>query len=410
MLCLALMFSASGVKAQSSVQLNFSTIPSILSGVLNLLNSQYKFFGVRPGVDAVVSVVSSTGGAKIDILDDNAVAKPEGFSPKIIIPAHSTGMVTFKIEFKQAITGIPVNMDSVFATAIDIDGSSTVHEMDAIDLGAGGVALYQSTTPEISVTRSGTTYTGTNIGGVEYDGIDTSAKKVMFTVKNKNVGVFYYSAGGSNNTSSSVSRQKEVYFKDFVYPAATTLPVKYVSFDATVVDKAVMLKWVTSNETNNSHFEVERSFTSDFSTIGLVLDAETVNGNDKTYRFKDNSAALEGRSVVYYRLKQVDIDGKATYSTVLAVRLQAAANVVMQTAPNPFTAQLDVRFTATENGNAVVRIINANGQTIVSKQSTIAKGYNTVQVDGLARLAPGAYVAQLIMKGKVIDAQKVIKN
>src|SRR5882757_1560459 len=180
MLCLALMFSTTGLKAQTSTQLNFSTIPTIISGILNALSSQYKFFGVRPGVDAVISVVSATNGATIDILDDNAVAKPEGFSPKIKVPAHSTGMVTFKIEFKQAITGIPVNMDSVFATAIDIDGSNTVHEIDAIDLGAGGVASYQSTTPEITVTRSGNVYTGTNVGGIEYDGIDTSAKNVMF--------------------------------------------------------------------------------------------------------------------------------------------------------------------------------------------------------------------------------------
>src|SRR6478736_2608672 len=41
---------------------------------------------------------------------------------------------------------------------------------------------------------------------------------------------------------------------------ATSLPVQYLSFDAVVNDKSVLLNWVTANETNNSHFEVERSF------------------------------------------------------------------------------------------------------------------------------------------------------
>jgi len=70
---------------------------------------------------------------------------------------------------------------------------------------------------------------------IEYDGIDTSAKNVNVYAKNRNVGVFYYSAGASNNTNAAVSRQKEIYFKDFVYPAAATLPVRYASFDATVI-------------------------------------------------------------------------------------------------------------------------------------------------------------------------------
>ena len=133
--------------------------------------------------------------------------------------------------------------------------------------------------------------------------------------------------------------------------------------------------------------------------------------NNRTYRFKDNSADLQGKTVAYYRLKQLDKDGKITYSTIIAVRLQApSSDVVMQTAPNPFTEKLYVRYTATENGIVKVRINSMAGQQVASKQSTISKGYNNLQVDGLSKLAPGMYVAQLIMNGSVIDAQKIIKN
>ncbi|MEO7306333.1 MAG: T9SS type A sorting domain-containing protein [Ferruginibacter sp.] len=189
-----------------------------------------------------------------------------------------------------------------------------------------------------------------------------------------------------------------------------TLPVKYLSFDAVVNERTVLLKWLTTQEVNNSHFEVERSFDMNtYSNVGIVLDG-FVNGTNKSYQFKDNSSELQSRSIVYYRLKQFDIDGKFTYSKVLAVRLSPAANTVMQVSPNPFIENLNVRFTATEPGVAQIRIINATGQTLLSKQTTISKGYNNIQVDGLRGLATGMYVAQLIMNGTVIDNQRVIKN
>ena len=162
---------------------------------------------------------------------------------------------------------------------------------------------------------------------------------------------------------------------------------------------------------NHSYFEVERSFDmAHFSTMGIVLDGFALNGTAKSYQFKDNSAELKAQNLVYYRLKQIDVDGKATYSKVLAVRLQSKAGVAMQVSPNPFTENLSMRFSATENGTAQIRIINSYGQTLLSKQSSITKGFNNLQVEGLSQLAPGMYIAQLVMNGAVVDNQRVIKN
>jgi Secretion system C-terminal sorting domain len=189
-----------------------------------------------------------------------------------------------------------------------------------------------------------------------------------------------------------------------------TLPVQYLSFDAVVNDKTVSLKWLTTLEVNNSHFEVERSFDmNSYSTVGMVLDGFE-NGANKSYQYKDNSAELQGKSIAYYRLKQYDIDGKFTYSKVLAVRLQAKTDAVMQVSPNPFVENVNIRFSATENGTAQLRIISITGQTMLSKQSTITKGYNNIQVADLKGLAAGMYVAQLSMNGVVIDNQRLIKN
>lgn len=403
----------SQVVSQLTSQCSFNMVPTLISGVLNQVNAKYRFTNVRTGVDAIVTVLSATNGATIDIFDDNTVSKPEAFSPQIKVPGNKTGLVEFKIEFVTTLTLLPITMDSLFATAIDIDGNSSLKEIDVIDLG-GGTSSYMFGTPEISVTQSGTAFTGKNITGNEYSGIDTSARQVMFTVKNAGVTSFIYKCGAQNTSSSSASRQKSIYFKNFTYPVySAPLPVKYSSFDAVVADsKTVNVKWVTNFEQNNDHFELERSFdNSSFKTIAVVLDGLTTGADQKTYMYKDNSQELQGQTVAYYRLKQVDIDGKISYSKVLAVRLQAnKTDVSMQVSPNPFVENLTVRFTATEKANAEIRIINAAGQVMLSKQSTISKGYNNFQVDGLSRLSTGLYVAQLIVNGTVIDSQKVIKN
>lgn len=193
-------------------------------------------------------------------------------------------------------------------------------------------------------------------------------------------------------------------------PEGTTLPVKYLAFDAVVNDQSVLLKWLTTQEVNNSHFEVERSFDMNtYNSVGLVLDG-FVSGANKSYQYKDNATELKGRSMVYYRLKQFDVDGKFTYSKVLAVRLEAKAGVAMQVSPNPFVENVNIRFSFTESGVAQIRIMNMEGQTMLSKQATISKGYNNIQVANLKGLATGMYIVQLSMNGAVIDNQKLIKN
>jgi hypothetical protein len=410
MLILAILCFSASSKADDTTpyNFNFSAAPTLISapGTDLQIGAKYRFVDVAGGTNAVVTIVGATGGASVVILDDNNLTKPEAFSPQIHIPAHSTGMVEFKIEFFNNGNN-PKNLASVTATAMDIDGSMNyIHEMDAINMG-GGTLSYFTATLEINVVQNGTEFFATNIAGNEYPAVDTSAKKVMFTVTNTNISSFTYKAGGNNMGSDGINRQKGIYFKGFNYAA---LPVKYSSFNAVAFDNAVTLKWVSEQEINNRHYEVERSLDgTNFKMIGIALDG-FATGSQKNYQFKDNGAELQAKKIAYYRLRQVDNDGKSNYSTTLAVKLQGQAGVVMQTSPNPFTENLNIRFAATANGVAEIQLLSFNGQKVLTQKSAVSKGYNTLQVNGLSKLAPGVYAAQLIMDGVVIGAQKIIKN
>ena len=399
----------SGQNGQSNnFNVSFINIPTLVSGSGYSVGSKYLFLDVAANTNALVTILSATGGATIAILDDNTLTKPEAFSPAITIPANSNGLVEFKIEFVKT-NGNPKKLDSLSVTAMDIDGSGSLHEVDVLDLGAGDAVSYLTNALQISVIQSGSQFTATNIGGIEYPGVDTSAKQVMFSVSNSSVKSFIYKAGANNGYGYAVTRQKGIYFKGFDYAVAGPLPVKYLSFTGNALNQSVVLNWVTSQETNNNYFEIERSFTGkDFAYIGITLDGYE-NGTKKEYSFKDNTSLLENKEVIYYRLKQFDKDGKFSYSSILVVRLKSISKVDIQVSPNPFTERLTVRFTATENTTADVSIMNISGQSILNKKSNVSKGFNNLQIEGLSNLPSGSYFAIISVDGKIIGSQKIVK-
>lgn len=94
------------------------------------------------------------------------------------------------------------------------------------------------------------------------------------------------------------------------------LPVELLSFSGKNTSKGTVLTWITASEKNNQTFSVQRSGSGNrFSQIALV----SGQGNSMhvtTYSYTDTAAA---ENLMYYRLKQIDNDGKYSYSPVIRV-------------------------------------------------------------------------------------------
>lgn len=94
------------------------------------------------------------------------------------------------------------------------------------------------------------------------------------------------------------------------------LPIELSEFSAKLARGGILLYWKTATELDNDHFEIERSTNGiDFKKIGKV-DGHGTTTASHTYSFLDLDP-LQGLS--YYRLRQVDFDGMATYSDVVSV-------------------------------------------------------------------------------------------
>jgi len=187
---------------------------------------------------------------------------------------------------------------------------------------------------------------------------------------------------------------------------ANPLPVSFISFTGQIIVNNVALKWVTGFESNNHHFEVERSFDGkNFSTITEVQPSGNPAG--ATYQHSDVNPFSNGASV-YYRIKQVGNDGKYAYSKVIYFTRAALANKFIGAYPNPTNGPLQLRFTS--NGlikTTVLQIFNNKGQLVEAKRLNVQAGLNDIQYN-INHLAQGLYTIRL--SGFGLNGIAIIKN
>lgn len=181
-----------------------------------------------------------------------------------------------------------------------------------------------------------------------------------------------------------------VYLDNIYFYNDAPLPVKFAGFTARRQGQQVLLNWSTATEQNNKGFGVEHSSDGrSWQQIGFVAGA----GNSSSlqqYSYADAAAA----GTVYYRLKQVDLDGKTAYSQVLTVKA-AGVRAAVQVYPNPARGQVYVQAEQLA-GTARYEVVQMGGQTVA--QGTLQLGAQPAKLD-LSRLAPGQYMLRISLDG-----------
>jgi hypothetical protein len=168
----------------------------------------------------------------------------------------------------------------------------------------------------------------------------------------------------------------------------TPLPVTLLSFTGRLQpDNSVQLSWETVNEINNDYFEVERSANgTDFGAIGKVPGTGTSTVGH-SYSFSD-SHPREGTN--FYRLRQVDLDGKASYSPVITVIV--TNDKLFAIGPNPAREVLTVEMGGTLAADGMFRILDLQGKVL----KVIHANQNNTQQVFVSGLAAGTYVLQYL--------------
>lgn len=171
------------------------------------------------------------------------------------------------------------------------------------------------------------------------------------------------------------------------------LPVVLARFEASPRQADAILSWTTAQELNSRSFVVERSLDNrSFAEAGTVA-AHGTSTVAQQYAYRDANAASLG-GTVYYRLRQVDLDGTTTYSPVRTVAFAAAASAPqLSLYPNPATDQLHVALTGLAAPGATLTAYSVLGQAVRSTQLNAAS-----QADlSLAGLPTGTYVLRVAL-------------
>lgn len=142
------------------------------------------------------------------------------------------------------------------------------------------------------------------------------------------------------------------------------IPVELTSFDASFKNDLVTLNWETASETNNKGFAIERKTDKNWMQIAFVSGKGTSSELNK-YVYNDDVSKLSSTKI-FYRLRQVDLDGKSTYSKEVMVDLKTMPReyVLEQNFPNPFNPTTNIKFTLPKDERVKLLVYNAVGALI----------------------------------------------
>lgn len=178
--------------------------------------------------------------------------------------------------------------------------------------------------------------------------------------------------------------------------AAAPLPVSFTGFGAKKIDAGVQLIWNVAGERDVASYEVERSTTgANFTKLGSV--AAT---NSAAYFFVDNQPVS---GTIFYRIKEVDVDGHFKYSTI--ARLNLSSVFQLRAYPSPARDQVTIEHSPTSKGS--INITTTDGRVV--KQVDIKPDLNQAVIN-ISALKAGMYIVRFTNANGQTETTKLIKE
>ena len=206
---------------------------------------------------------------------------------------------------------------------------------------------------------------------------------------------------------SGYKKMADVWYAELKNVIDNILPVELTSFTASKIKSSVELKWTTATEVNNFGFEIQRSSSNsknEWETLGFIQGSGNSN-SPKVYSFADFE--LPAAQTVFYRLKQIDNDGKIDYSKIVEVYLSPNTFSLKQNYPNPFNPTTTIEYIITEENLVELSVFNSLGENVkilVNEYQSPGRYKVDFNADGLSS---GVYLYK-ITAGSNSDYKKLV--
>lgn len=220
----------------------------------------------------------------------------------------------------------------------------------------------------------------------------------------------YYVRGGVTvvNKSTSYSPGGESSYASI--SGIILLPIKWLSFNAVKQNSDALINWTVSDEETNHHYELQRSLNGiDFSTIATI-NKNGVGSGVHDYAYTDLNIISLGSTFIYYRLKQIDIDGRSSYSDIRKINIRLR-NDLITVYPNPVTEGFYVVIPGlqanTERNIKLVLTANS-GQVVQTREISSVQASNYYFDVKELILAAGVYSLQIIHNGVLLERKQLL--
>lgn len=414
-------FSFSSVVAQTNQELIFKN-SSRISGSNGANGTVYRFPLINGTHDALVKIAGrSHSDVRLNNIDQSSSGYNNAFQPQVEYTGSTNNIswwMEFEITFVTANTQTLQTIPGFKATSIDIDGdNSTLNEwvsfysLNAYTLENNSAVTVTNVNDNLAgnIMTAGKRFDGSK--NLYTAGVDTTETSVMTTVSYNTTNIIKLRVGGTKTANSSMTnRMYSIWFKNFTYLAPITLPIKLSAFNAVLNNnsKRIDLSWTTEYEKNVSHFIIERSTDGvNYSDAGIVF-AYGTTSDSKHYSMHDNITGLQA-TVIYYRLRSVDIDGKNELSNIRVIRIGKGTenSVSILTYPNPVTSDLRITVPANwQNKRAVYEIFHTNGQVVKRVETGSSSQTESINI---SNLAPGFYIVKVSCNNETAQ-QRIVKQ
>jgi hypothetical protein len=353
----------------NSVKLYIKPISGTATGLISTMNFDVAIPDVTPGPTPALSITNNPFPAA---------------AFQINVPYTESGYIHYNIANLNAFTITGVNAETEMLE-VAFGGNTNIATVSLVtlpDQGVNGSALFLCS-------GGGTISNGSNL---YYTRAGTTVTNLFSYTPEPNFG---------NPPGTSISTA--------VLSTGIMLPVNWLSFDAVKQGNDGLLNWTVTGEDAAQYYELQRSTNnSSFSSVTTINKPANSRG---VYKYTDAGITNLGAAILYYRIKQVDINGKISYSDTRLLRLDikgGATNIY----PNPVKAgfYVSIPFANPDSRKVKLSLSNAVGQLISTKEITMLQATNYYFDISNKTLAAGNYNLQIILEDKVMETKQLYIN
>jgi hypothetical protein len=189
------------------------------------------------------------------------------------------------------------------------------------------------------------------------------------------------------------------------------LPVTLVSFAAKRIGTNAEITWETVSEQNNRGYEVQVSTDGrTFRTLAFIASQDANSTRLLRYRYLDTEANKGG--VRYYRLRQIDVDGKENFygPKVLSFSGAATADARMEAYPNPFQNEMRLTVQSAGAGIGQLQLLDLTGRVVLERSAELTSGTNDLELRDLSGVPNGTYLLRVVTPAGKPQTQRIIKR